>query len=206
MELSCYINGRRVTKQIDADMVLLDFLREQGCYSVKRGCDTANCGLCTVWVEQEARACPAPPWRCRAQGRHIAHPGGTSEGRGGVRRCSWPRLRRESSAVSAARAFHHERALPWSGSWTTPPTRRSGSIWPEISCRCTGYVTQLRAVKEFLAYKKEQREGGKACRRTMKRQSYQRGGRSHHQEGRHGPGDRQAGVHRRTSRPGTAWW
>ena len=70
MELSCYINGRRVTKQIDADMVLLDFLREQGCYSVKRGCDTANCGLCTVWVEgKPVLSCSFPAGR--AQGLHI---------------------------------------------------------------------------------------------------------------------------------------
>ena len=29
-------------------------------------------------------------------------------------------------------------------------------------CRCSGYMSQLRAVKKFLAYKKEQREGGNA--------------------------------------------
>ena len=36
---------------MDADTILLDFLREKGCLSVKRGCDTSNCGLCTVLMD-----------------------------------------------------------------------------------------------------------------------------------------------------------
>ena len=48
MEIKLILNGRQVVGHVDADTVLLDFLREKGCLSVKRGCDTSNCGLCTV--------------------------------------------------------------------------------------------------------------------------------------------------------------
>ncbi|MGN1250916.1 MAG: (2Fe-2S)-binding protein [Candidatus Spyradocola sp.] len=51
MEIKLKLNGRPVAAQVDADTVLLDFLREHGCLSVKRGCDTSNCGLCTVLMD-----------------------------------------------------------------------------------------------------------------------------------------------------------
>ena len=51
MEIKLKLNGKNVTASVDADTVLLDFLREKGCLSVKRGCDTSNCGLCTVLMD-----------------------------------------------------------------------------------------------------------------------------------------------------------
>ena len=51
MEITLTLNGKKLTRMVEADTVLLDFLRKDGCYSVKRGCDTTNCGLCTVlWM------------------------------------------------------------------------------------------------------------------------------------------------------------
>ena len=51
MEIKLKLNGRNITASVDADTVLLDFLRDKGCLSVKRGCDTSNCGLCTVLMD-----------------------------------------------------------------------------------------------------------------------------------------------------------
>ena len=51
MEISLTLNGKLIKDNIDADLLLIDFLRNHGCYSVKRGCETANCGLCTVLMD-----------------------------------------------------------------------------------------------------------------------------------------------------------
>ena len=36
MQIQLWINEKKVNAEISADMLLIDFLREQGCYSVKR--------------------------------------------------------------------------------------------------------------------------------------------------------------------------
>ena len=52
MEIKVKLNGKFVSGNIAPDMLLIDFLRDHGCYSVKRGCETSNCGLCTVLMDQ----------------------------------------------------------------------------------------------------------------------------------------------------------
>ena len=52
MEITFTLNGKKVTPQIDADTLLIDLVRDLGCYSVKRGCETSNCGLCTVFMDR----------------------------------------------------------------------------------------------------------------------------------------------------------
>ena len=52
MDIELTLNGKKVTGSIEPDMLLIDFVRSKGCYSVKRGCETANCGLCTVLMDK----------------------------------------------------------------------------------------------------------------------------------------------------------
>ncbi len=61
MNITFWLNGVKRQAEVRPDELLLDFLRKNSCYSVKRGCETANCGLCTVLMD-EHRYCPAPCW------------------------------------------------------------------------------------------------------------------------------------------------
>ena len=53
MNIKFWLNGIQRQEEVDQGMLLIDFLREKGCYSVKRGCETANCGLCTVLMDEK---------------------------------------------------------------------------------------------------------------------------------------------------------
>ena len=53
MQITLTLNGIRVSEEIAPDMLLIDFVRAHGCKSVKRGCETSNCGLCTVFMDDE---------------------------------------------------------------------------------------------------------------------------------------------------------
>ena len=53
MNINIILNGKSVSDDIAADMTLYDFVREHGCYSVKCGCETSNCGLCTVFLDDK---------------------------------------------------------------------------------------------------------------------------------------------------------
>jgi len=61
MELELTINGRRDTYDADPADSLLDLLRDNGYTGAKRGCDTGDCGYCTVIVDGEAtQSCVTP--------------------------------------------------------------------------------------------------------------------------------------------------
>ena len=56
MDIKIKVNGTLICESVSPDLLLLDFLRKHGCYSVKRGCETANCGLCPCF-QMEPRSC-----------------------------------------------------------------------------------------------------------------------------------------------------
>lgn len=46
MKITFWLNGKKKQAEVEPSELLLDFLRKNSCYSVKRGCELANCGLC----------------------------------------------------------------------------------------------------------------------------------------------------------------
>ena len=118
MEINLNLNGRAVSASVRPDTLLLDFLRDQGCYSVKRGCETSNCGACTVLLDgRPVLSCSV--LAARADGRTVQ----TLEG-----------LQREAEAFVTYIADQGAEALlsiplPCSGRIRTPRTRRYGHFW-----------------------------------------------------------------------------
>lgn len=53
------LNGQRIDDSVEDGVLLIDWLREaQGLTGVHQGCDTAQCGACTVLIDgQASKAC-----------------------------------------------------------------------------------------------------------------------------------------------------
>ena len=54
MQIRTTINGQERTLEIKANMLLMDLLRRERCYSVKHGCETGDCGACAVLLDGKA--------------------------------------------------------------------------------------------------------------------------------------------------------
>ena len=68
MEVRITVNKKILIREISPDMMLIDFLRENGYTSVKRGCETSNCGLCTVHLNgKPVLSCSTPAVRADGQ-------------------------------------------------------------------------------------------------------------------------------------------
>lgn len=153
MNLSLTLNGKLIQDDIPADMVLLDFVRRHGCYSVKRGCETANCGLCTVFLDD------VPVLSCsvlalRAAGRKVTTLEGLQEEAAefgafiadqGAEQCGFcnPGLMMNAIALFRENPDPTEDEIK---------AYLAGNL-----CRCSGYEGQLRGIQAYLAWKKENR-------------------------------------------------
>lgn len=54
MEVSLFVNGEYVTREVEARLLLVHFLRDVlGLTGTHWGCDTSNCGTCVVLYDDE---------------------------------------------------------------------------------------------------------------------------------------------------------
>lgn len=147
MELKFVLNGKPVTADIAPDMLLLDLVREKGCYSVKRGCETANCGLCTVLLDgKPVLSCATPAMRVENRSvttleglQKEAEAFGTFLAKEGAEQCGFC----SPGFIMNVLAMEQELSSP---SEEEIKEYLAGNL-----CRCTGYMGQLRAIKKYLS-------------------------------------------------------
>jgi len=51
MKVSITLNEKKLSSEIKPNLTLLDFLRSEGFLSVKRGCESGECGSCAVLID-----------------------------------------------------------------------------------------------------------------------------------------------------------
>ena len=155
MEINIRVNGRAVREQIEPDLLLIDFLRAPGCLSVKRGCETSTCGLCTVFLDDK------PILSCsmlaaRADGHSVTTLEGLQEEASdfvgfiadqGADQCGFC----NPGFVMNTIALLRENPDP-----TDDDIRAflAGNL-----CRCSGYEGQLRGIRNYLNQREERRNG-----------------------------------------------
>lgn len=146
MEVKLWINNKLYVDNIEPDMMLVDFVRSKGCLSVKRGCETANCGLCTVHLEgKPVLSCST--LTAKANGKHVTTLEGLKEeaeefgafmADEGAEQCGFCSPGFVMNVIAMKRELKN-------------PTEEEIKLYLAGNlCRCTGYMSQLRAVKKYL--------------------------------------------------------
>ena len=149
--ISFTLNGKKIEDAVSPDQPLLEYVREKGCKSVKRGCETSNCGLCTVLMDGK------PVLSCtmlavRADGHNIitlegkqqeAEEIGSYLAKEGAEQCGF---------CSPGLIMN---IIVMKDELTNPSEDEIREYLSGNLCRCTGYVSQLRAIKAYLASKED---------------------------------------------------
>lgn len=153
MLIKLLLNGKNIEADVAPDMSLLDFVRSKGCFSAKCGCETTNCGLCTVWLDEKA-VLSCSVLAVRADGREVTTLEGlqkeatefgefmADEGADQCGYCNPGFMMNVLAMLKEEKNFTEEEVKEY----------LSGNL-----CRCTGYMAQLRAINKFLKFKR----GGK---------------------------------------------
>ncbi|MDO5039969.1 (2Fe-2S)-binding protein [Clostridium sp.] len=151
MKIKMWINNKIFEDDILEDTLLIDFIRSKGFFSVKRGCETSNCGLCTVHLEGK------PILSCstlavRANGLHVTTIEGLKEeaeefgafmADEGAEQCGFCSPGFVMNVIAMKRELNN------------PTEDEIKNYLSGNLCRCTGYMGQLRAVKKYLNSLKE---------------------------------------------------
>ena len=154
MNIKFWLNGIQRQEEIDPGMLLIDFLREKGCYSVKRGCETANCGLCTVLMDEK------PILSCsmlaaRIDGKKIvtleglqkeAEEFGDFLANEGAEQCGFCNPGFIMNVIAMLRELEE------------PDEEQIKEYLAGNLCRCSGFVSQTASILIYLNYKKTQEE------------------------------------------------
>lgn len=154
MKISFWLNGVKGEEEVAPDTMLLEFLRSLGCSSVKRGCETANCGLCTVMLENR------PVLSCstlalRVDGKKVvtlegmqkeAEEFGAFLAGEGAEQCGF------CNPGFIMNVFAMLREL------SNPTEEQIKEYLAGNLCRCSGFVGQTRSILKYLQYKKSQEE------------------------------------------------
>lgn len=154
MQINLKLNGKTIKEEIADDLLLIDFVRKHGCYSVKRGCETANCGLCTVFLNgKPVLSCSV--LTARANGQEVI----TLEG-----------LQPEAEEIGSFLAGQGAEqcgfcnpgfimnVLAMEKELKNPDEEDIKEYLSGNLCRCSGYMSQLRAVKKYLDMKQSGKE------------------------------------------------
>jgi len=146
MLIHIFINGEKQKIHCAPDDMLLSVLRDAGYKSVKCGCDTTNCGLCTVWFEgTPVLSCSVPA--ARANNKHVTTLEGVREEAEefgsllvdeGAEQCGFC----SPGLIMNVIAMKKELKQPTEASIKH---YLAGNL-----CRCSGYMSQLRAVRKYM--------------------------------------------------------
>ena len=151
MTISLTLNGRELSAEISPDTLLLDFLRDRGCLSVKQGCETTNCGLCTVLLDG------VPILSCgmlaaRASGHTVQTLEGLQEEAAGFVGFLADEGAEQCGFCNPGYVMNTIALLRENPDPTDEEIR--GYLAGNL-CRCSGYEGQLRGIRAYLKSRRE---------------------------------------------------